>query len=62
MGKLFTDRGYLGKDFFEDLWNQVLQIRGCLQICKLLFNFIKLTQEIPSIKEDDYDFKSKVSG
>ena len=24
--KLFIDRGYLGKDFFEELWNQGLQV------------------------------------
>ncbi len=26
MGKLFADRGYRGKDFFEELWNQGLQV------------------------------------
>lgn len=26
MGKLFADRGYLGQDFFEELWNQGLQV------------------------------------
>lgn len=36
MGKLFADRGYMGKDFFEELWNQGLQ--GITRIRKNMKN------------------------
>jgi hypothetical protein len=26
IGKIFADRGYLGKDFFESLWKEGIQI------------------------------------
>ncbi|MBN9342767.1 MAG: hypothetical protein BGO76_07825 [Caedibacter sp. 38-128] len=26
MGKMFGDRGYLGEDFFKDLWSQGIQM------------------------------------